>query len=567
LGQLSSYTPYLWPVLLSLGFLIAVDVYSWRRRQVPGARWFAIALAFGILWAVCDGLFLIATNPAARELLFHIRYLWPLPMLTANLCFMLEYAGLGRWLTWKMLILLFAPSVISGLFILSNPVHHLFWAYTSLSASYAISGPVGWATLVIGYLMGFVGFAVFIWLFIRSPRHRWPAALCLLAQVIIRSAFLIDLLNIDVLPGVDVTIPAFTVTTGLYALALFGFNMLDPIHLGRTTVLEQMREGMLVLDGDCRVMDSNRAAQSILNQAEASIKGRPIQALLPGCEALCAGEGAGETAPLEISMTGSHGERFYSLHLSPLDDQPGHTIGQLLLIEDVTEARRARLQLLEQQRALATLQERNRLAGELHDNAGQVLAYVSLQTQAIQKYIQEGNTTQAEIQLDRLAGVAQQGHQDLREDILNLKAGSGASWSFLAALVQHLDAYREHYGIRTSLQLPDGLADELFEPEEGVQLLRVIQEALTNAHRHGGAHQVSVRFELQDSRAQIVVADDGCGFEIGEMPGAPGDHFGLAFMHDRMQQIGGSLQVISQPGAGTQVILIAPVLRNEPLSR
>jgi signal transduction histidine kinase len=289
--------------------------------------------------------------------------------------------------------------------------------------------------------------------------------------------------------------------------------------------------------------------------------------LLPGCEALCAGEGAGETAPMEISMTGSHGERFYSLHLSPLDDQPGHTIGQLLLIEDVTEARRARLQLLEQQRALATLQERNRLAGELHDNAGQVLAYVSLQAQAIQKYIQEGNTTQAEIQLDRLAGVAQQGHQDLREDILNLKAGSGASWSFLAALVQHLDAYREHYGIRTSLELPDGLADELFEPEEGVQLLRVIQEALTNAHRHGGAHQVGVSFELQDSRAQIVVADDGCGFEIGEMPSAPGDHFGLAFMHDRMQQIGGSLEVISQPGAGTQVILTAPVHLIEPLSR
>jgi signal transduction histidine kinase len=478
---------------------------------------------------------------------------------------MLEYAGLGRWLTGRMLVLLFAPSVISCLFILSNPMHHLFWAYTSLSASYAISGPVGWATLGIGYLMGFVGFAVFIWLFIRSPRHRWPVALCLLAQVIIRSAFLIDLLNVDVLPGVDVTIPAFTVTTGLYALALFGFNMLDPIHLGRTTVIEQMREGMLVLDGYCRVVDSNRAAQSILNLTEASIKGKPIQALLPGCEALRDEEGAGEPAPLEISMTGSLGLRFYSLHLSPLDDQPGHPIGQLLLIEDVTEARQARLQLLEQQRALATLQERSRLARELHDNAGQVLAYVSLQAQAIQKYIQEGNTSQAETQLERLAGIAQQGHRDLREDILNLKVGSGASWSFLAALVQHLDAYRENYGIRTALQLPDDLADELFEPEEGVQLLRVIQEALTNAHRHGGAHQIGVRFELQDSRVRIVVADDGCGFMIGDLLGAPGDHFGLAFMHDRMQQIGGSLEVISHPGAGTQIILTAPVNRTEPL--
>ena len=152
----------------------------------------------------------------------------------------------------------------------------------------------------------------------------------------------------------------------------------------------------------------------------------------------------------------------------------------------------------------------------------------------------------------------------LASNLLNLNAGSGATWSFLAALEQHLDAYREHYGIRTTLQLPDGIADELFEPEGGVQLLRVIQEALTNAHRHGGAHQVQVHFELQDSRARIVVADDGCGFEPGRIPYTPGDHFGLAFMHDRMRQIGGSLEVISQPGAGTQVILTAPVHKTEP---
>jgi PAS domain S-box-containing protein len=398
-------------------------------------------------------------------------------------------------------------------------------------------------------------------LFIRSPQHRWPVAICLLAQVVARAAFILDQFPAHVVPRVDASAFAFSISSALYVVALFGYRMFDPVHLARSSAVRQMREGMLVLDGDFRIAESNPAAQSLLRQSASQLKGRPIEEVLPGCESLRqrVSDAAGAAGRVEICLPSNPSERYHSLRLLPLEDQPGHVIGHLLLIEDITEARQAQARLLEQQRALAALQERTRLARELHDNAGQILGYVSLQAQAVRKWVQDGDTARAETQLDRLASIAQQGHAELREAIFSLKAGGSEPWSFFTTLRHYLETYHTHYGIRTELTVPAGLGDAAFPPEEGVQLLRVIQEALTNAHRHGGARNIRLSFERQDGVAHIQIDDDGCGFDPQALPGAPGEHYGLAFMRERMQQIGGSLSIDSQPGTGTQLTLLAPL--------
>jgi signal transduction histidine kinase len=96
-------------------------------------------------------------------------------------------------------------------------------------------------------------------------------------------------------------------------------------------------------------------------------------------------------------------------------------------------------------------------------------------------------------------------------------------------------------------------------------MLRVIQEALTNARKHGGAHRVRVTLEQEKGEAVIVVEDDGAGFDpngfdAGKLAtGHADDHYGLAFMADRMAEIGGRLTIESEPGAGTRVVLHAPI--------
>ena len=266
---------------------------------------------------------------------------------------------------------------------------------------------------------------------------------------------------------------------------------------------------------------------------------------------------------ISLTLKSSLGEkphiRNIALYTSSLMDDLGHELGCLIILHDVTDEKRAQAQLIEQEQALATMQEREHLAHELHDNAGQLFAYVNMQAQAINKWIHDGETEKAQEQLARLANVAREAHNDLRESIFNLNVGPMKKWSFFPTLKQHLDTYQDTYAVRTELVFPKELADDAFTPGAGVQLLRVIQEALTNAHKHGQAYSVRVTFTHQDSRAQIIIADDGCGFDPEQLSFDARNHYGLVFMSERMEQIGGNVKIVSKPGEGTQVFLEAPL--------
>jgi signal transduction histidine kinase len=309
------------------------------------------------------------------------------------------------------------------------------------------------------------------------------------------------------------------------------------------------------------VVSLNPAAEIILGASFKHVQGKPIGELLPGFAELgspLTGTAA-PSKPLEMNISLKGEAHCYEFNFSPLHDFRGLPIGHLLLLHDVTEQRRSQAQILEQQRALATLSERERLARELHDSIGQVLGYVSLQAQAIRRRAQGGDLPAVVAQLTRLAEVAQAAHADVRDSILSLKAGAGPVWSFQAALRQYLDAYRDQYGIRTELSLPEGWVDGLFEPETEVQLLRVIQEALTNARKHGKAGCVQVAFTFQDSLARILITDEGVGFDPDLLNPNDGGHYGLQFMRERAEQIGGRLQVESASEKGTRVMVEIPI--------
>ncbi len=184
-----------------------------------------------------------------------------------------------------------------------------------------------------------------------------------------------------------------------------------------------------------------------------------------------------------------------------------------------------------------------------------------MQAQAIRKRFQDGDLETVEAGLARLAEVAQQAHAEVRDSIISLKVGHPQDWSFIPALQQYLDTYCDQYGIQAGLELGFEKSSEVFYPETGVQLMRVIQEALTNAREHGRARRVQVQLQKQDGRVRISIRDDGVGFELDQASERGRGHFGLAFMRERMEQIGGSLEIQSQPGAGTQVLLEAPANR------
>jgi signal transduction histidine kinase len=270
------------------------------------------------------------------------------------------------------------------------------------------------------------------------------------------------------------------------------------------------------------------------------------------------GSGDPGSDPAEIVLGTPDSPRVYDVNRTPLRDRHNEVIGELLLLHDITEQRQAQARIMEHQEVVATLRERERLARELHDGIGQAFGYVSLQTQAALQWVRSGNMEKAETVLGRLAEVAGEAHADVRESILGLKADALQGWSFIATLRTYLEKYQKNYGLRTELAISDGIGDQTFEPVAGVHLLRVVQEAVNNSRRHGNATNFKVGIGMNRTQALVTITDDGRGFDSGSVGNGEGSHFGLAFMRERMQQIGGSMDIDSKPGAGTVLTLHVP---------
>lgn len=553
-----AYTPYIWPSFCTVVFLSVLAIYSWQRRSVPGAVPFAIGCLFAAFWAAGAMMEYAALDIETMIFWFKFQALWRLPTITASLCFVLEYAWPGRWLTRRNLVLLTIPNLLAVGIILTDHLYHLAWHGFALEGTSitALRSTINWMIFIFSYGLILGNLFVFVWLFIRSPQHRWPVAIMVTGQILGRGLYLLDSLRVlPLAPHLNVPPVAFEYL--LYAIALFGFRILDPIPLARRAAIDQLRSGMLVLDPQGRVVSLNPAAERILAAPPKKIKGKTIRDLIP---AYPSGQlaGNGETE-IEFSLTAGQEHHFYMMTISALNDWRGQEMGRLLLIRDVTEKKQAQEQILEQQKVLATLHEREQLARELHDSLGQVLGYISMQAQAVRKRFHEGQMETIEAQLTRLAEVAQEAHRDIRESIFSLKNDLVEGWSFFESLQSHLATYQENYGIHTDLIIPEGLTENAFEMNAKVQLLRVIQEALTNSRKHGQASHVQVSFTCEEDWVRIVVADEGCGFDPDQITNGGKSHFGLSFMRQRMQDIGGNLEIVAQPEAGTRVMLQVPI--------
>ena len=557
-----SPTPYLWLTVPGLLFYAVMGLYAWRRRHMPAALPFALFCLFAGLWTLGHSFELMApvttTAAASSAWLFWALFqlVWQLPAVTTVFCFVVQYAGHGHWLTRRVVGLLVLPSLVFVLLLLTNDQHNLMWQLPAAPRNADLQpGPAAWLFNVFSFSVAVLNVWILGRLILRSPIDRWPAAFILVNFLLMRVAHVADFTSLNPFAPLSATVLSFIPAAAVFALALFRFRIFDPIRLARQAVLDQMADGIIVLDTGQRVADMNRAAELMLGASLDRSRGRPAADLLP------AGVDLGQprdpkARPVDFTISSDDSARHTIAQVSPLYDGRGRLHGRLLLLRDVTEQRRAEAQLLAQQRALATLQERERLARELHDSAGQVLAYVSLQAQAIRQSVRDGNTAVADAQLAQLATAAQGAHVDVRESILSLKAVAAEDQPFAAALTRYLDTYAARYDLPIKLTVADGL-DNPFAPEASAQVLRVVQEALTNARKHGQAHHVGVTVGRANGSARVVITDDGQGFD----PGAVGDgHYGLAIMHERMAQVGGRLAIESQPGAGTRVALEAPLI-------
>jgi PAS domain S-box-containing protein len=559
-----AYTSYIWLPFCTVLFLLALSAYGWCRRSEPGALPFSIGSLLAALWVAGIVMEVAAVNVVTKIFWVKVQAIWQLPAVTAVACFVLEYTWPGRWLTRRNLALLSIAPLVFLVLILTNDLHHLVWRSFAFDGSVtALRGLGNWMALAYFYGLGLIEIFVFVWLFMHSPQHRLPVAVMLIGEVGSRAVYLLEATN-KIRTDLPIDMISIAIVFLMYAIALFGFRIFDPITLARQTVIAQMREGMLVLDSQGRVASLNPAAERILQVSANRARGRPVRELLP---AYLDGH-LDDTGRIVIEMSFPEGHRDgvgegpavrdYTLAISQMKDWRGLEVGRVLLLRDVTEPKRAREQQRQQQQQLAMLNEREWLARELHDSLGQVFAFVNSQGQTVRRLLARGDVATADEYVARLVEVAREADVDIRESILGLRV-SLSGQDLFPALAQYLERYEKNYGIHTILDWPETLGRRAFEPQVEVQLLRILQEALTNARKHADAHSVRVAFTVPNECAQVAIQDDGKGFDPPELSEGVENRVGLRVMRERAVEAGGSLIVKSKAGEGTLIIVTVPL--------
>lgn len=213
-----------------------------------------------------------------------------------------------------------------------------------------------------------------------------------------------------------------------------------------------------------------------------------------------------------------------------------------------------------QVRALAITEERQRIAREMHDSLAQVLGYVNTKAQATQVLLDAGQVTRASEQLRQMAETARAAYADVREGILSLRTSLDPGRGVIDALEGYLAVWREQSGVATELEAAAGVEGRLSSLAE-VQLLRVVQEALTNTRKHAGATCVQIRLTIDGDYLVTTIADDGAGFLAHERAHRGMPRFGMSTMRERVESLGGTFEVVSRPGQGTRIIVRLPLDR------
>jgi signal transduction histidine kinase len=208
-----------------------------------------------------------------------------------------------------------------------------------------------------------------------------------------------------------------------------------------------------------------------------------------------------------------------------------------------------------QMQNMAILEERERISREMHDGLAQVLGFLCVKAESALSLLKSGQAQEATAALREIENVAQEAYVEVREAILGLRTTVAPGTGLIPSLTEYIHRFGRQFGVDVRLVLPDG-ADIRLAPSAEVQLLRIVQEALTNVRKHAKARHAWVRFKVTDGTAVVVIEDDGCGFDLAQVQGK---HFGLEAMRERAEAVGGSFELETAPGYGTRLTVRLPL--------
>ncbi len=482
--------------------MLVFAVETWRRCSGPGVRALRFLLLSIGLWVCGSALALLAPDRATWLVFEQVSWAGRIGVPVAWLLFALQYTGYGGRVTRRSVAALALPAAVMLALVWTNPVHEFVWSevrmvYTQgVAVGIQAQGPAFWAFTVYAYSLVLAGIVLVMRLVFTADHLFVDQGVALTLGVCAPLFANVASVTGVIVPitGLDLTPYMFTISSITYGYAFYRSDLLDRVpatrQIGRTAVVRNMRDGVIVVDENDVIIDVNPLAQRQFELVKNDVVGRPVRAVFDDPEfELPVGEGT--------VVWSSRGPFEYEVKVSTLSDQHGRQVGRILVLRDITDRtnRRQQLQVL------------NRVLRHNFRNDMNVIDVCA--TQLVDRLDGED----AEL-ADRIQSVA----RDLSEtgikareieQIMSRRHNDPQPIDLPSLVARQLDTLRhEHPAAEIEPDLPDAL-----EITSTGILESVLQNVLENAvvHNDNQHPRVWVRVDADDTRVEISVADDGPG--------------------------------------------------------
>jgi PAS domain S-box-containing protein len=334
--------------LVAAATLIFLGYLAWQRREAPGAVAFVYLALSLTIWSIGAALEVASTTLSTAVFWSKFKYFGVVTMPPTWLAFTLQYTGRGHWLTRRNLALLTIHPVLTLLLLWTTETHGLFWssyrmdttgAFPVFSATKNIAF---WLHTAYSYALAVAGAAIFLRQAWRSFHlYRMQVGLLVLGCLVPLASNALTLAGFVPLPGLDLTPVTFTFASAGALYALLGFRMLDIVPIARDIVIENMTDGVIVLDAENRVIDLNAATRQLLDPAMGDVIGKPAQVVFAAYADLLARYRSTLEMNAEVALEREGQQHYLDLRISPIRDRRGIFQGRLIVWRDITHRKHA----------------------------------------------------------------------------------------------------------------------------------------------------------------------------------------------------------------------------------
>ncbi len=350
------------PLVAAIAITAVMATYTWRRWPMAGAAPFYIMLLATGLWSLAYWLCLEQADLQGKIIWLSISYFGILVIYPSAVLLILQYIHKVDWLSSPWIYLLAVEPIATLALIWTNSYHHLFWSsilidsqgpYSTLSIVY---GPVFWVHAAYANLLLFVAAIALIQQLVHANRIFRGQIIGILVGS--ATPWLVNLLfvfGITPFKNINLTPFVFAMTSPFLAWSLFRYQYLNLVPVAYDTIIENMNDGVIVLDQVNRVVAINPSAETITSRSASQAIGLPADLCFASWPGLVEFIQSGSETHADVSLGESENAHYFDLHAASLFDKKNRKTGRFIVIRDITRSKKSESSQIRRAEELSTL--------------------------------------------------------------------------------------------------------------------------------------------------------------------------------------------------------------------